>query len=46
MNQLNSLIIEGNVTRSPVFREPAEGFKVCTIPLAVTAFTKIQKAKE
>ncbi len=40
MNQLNSLIIEGNVTRAPEFREPADGFKVCTIPLAVNRFYK------
>ncbi len=40
MNQLNSLIIEGNVTRAPEFKEPAEGFKVCSIPLAVNRFYK------
>ncbi len=38
MNQLNSLIIEGNVTRVPELREPSAGFKVCTIPLAVNRF--------
>lgn len=40
MNQLNSLIIEGNVTRAPDLREPTAGFKVCTIPLAVNRFYK------
>ena len=40
MNQLNSLIIEGNVTRVPELREPSKGFKVCTIPLAVNRFYK------
>ncbi len=40
MNQLNSLIIEGNVTRAPELREPSAGFKVCTIPLAVNRFYK------
>lgn len=45
MNQLNSLIIEGNVTRSPELREPAEGFKVCTIPLAVNRFYRNSKGE-
>ena len=45
MNQLNSLIIEGNVTRAPVLREPAEGFKVCNIPLAVNRFYKNAKGE-
>ena len=45
MNQLNSLIIEGNVTRTPVLREPAEGFKVCNIPLAVNRFYKNAKGE-
>lgn len=45
MNQLNSLIIEGNVTRSPELREPAEGFKVCTVPLAVNRFYRNAKGE-
>ena len=40
MNHLNSLIIEGNVTRVPELKEPSKGFKVCTIPLAVNRFYK------
>lgn len=40
MNQLNSLIIEGNVVRNPDYREPSKGFKVCTVPLAVNRFYK------
>ena len=35
MNQLNSLIIEGNVTRDPEFKETANGHKICNIPVAV-----------
>lgn len=38
MNQLNSLIIEGNVVRPPELREPKAGFKVCTVQLAVNRF--------
>ncbi len=40
MNQLNSLIIEGNVTREPEIKETPNGFKVCTIPLAVNRYYK------
>ena len=43
MNQLNSLIIEGNVVRNPELREPKKGFKVCTIPLAVNRFYRNAK---
>ena len=40
MNQLNSLIIEGNVVRTPEMKETANGFKTCTVPLAVNRFYK------
>lgn len=40
MNQLNSLIIEGNVTKEPEFKETANGYKVCNIPIAVNRFYK------
>ncbi len=40
MNQLNSLIIEGNVTRDPEVKQTANGFKVCTVPIAVNRFYK------
>lgn len=40
MNQLNSLIIEGNVTREPEFKETANGYKICNIPVAVNRFYK------
>lgn len=40
MNQLNSLIIEGNVTREPEFKETANGHKICNIPVAVNRFYK------
>ena len=43
MNQLNSLIIEGNVVRTPELKEPKDGFKVCTIPLAVNRFYRNAK---
>jgi single-strand DNA-binding protein len=40
MNQLNSLILEGNITREPEFRETPHGCKVCKIPLAVNRYYK------
>lgn len=40
MNQLNSLIIEGNVVRQAEFLEPAAGFKVCKFPVAVNRWFK------
>ncbi len=40
MNQLNSLIIEGNVTREADFKETANGHKICNIPVAVNRFYK------
>lgn len=40
MNQLNSIIIEGNVTRDAESKETANGHKVCNIPVAVNRFYK------
>lgn len=40
MNQLNSLIIEGNVVRQPELEEPATGFKVCRFSVAVNRWYK------
>lgn len=40
MNQLNSLIIEGNVVRAAELSEPTAGFKVCKFPVAVNRWYK------
>lgn len=40
MNQLNSIILEGNVTRDVLFKETTHGCKVCTIPIAVNRWYK------
>ncbi len=40
MNNLNSIIVEGNLVRDAVLSEPAEGFKVCKFSLAVNRFYK------
>jgi len=40
MNQLNSIILEGNVVKKAELSEPATGFIVCRFPLAVNRKTK------
>ena len=40
MNQLNSIILEGNVVKKAEFSEPSIGFKVCKFPMAVNRYTK------
>lgn len=45
MNQLNSLIIEGNVTHQPELKETPNGFKVCVVPVAVNRFYKNSKGE-
>ncbi|MBQ1949546.1 MAG: single-stranded DNA-binding protein [Treponema sp.] len=45
MNQLNSLIIEGNVTHQPELKETPNGYKVCVVPVAVNRFYKNSKGE-
>lgn len=40
MNQLNSVILEGNLVRDPVLSEPSAGFKVCKFTIGVNKFYK------
>ena len=40
MNQLNSLILEGNLVRDAVLTEPAPGFKKCVFTMGVNRFYK------
>lgn len=40
MNQLNSIILEGNVVKQAEISEPTKGFKVCRFPVAVNRFSK------
>lgn len=40
MNQLNSVIIEGNVTKQPVSKEPVPGFKVADFTIGVNRYSK------
>jgi single-strand DNA-binding protein len=40
MNNLNSILIEGNLTRDPEFRETAKGTALCTFSIATNRFFK------
>ena len=40
MNQLNSVILEGNLVRTPELSEPVAGFKTCKFPIAVNRWYK------
>ena len=40
MNQLNSIILEGNLVKDSVLSEPVSGFKVCKFVIGVNRFFK------
>ena len=40
MNQLNSVIVEGNVAKQPVSKEPVPGFKVADFTIGVNRYSK------
>jgi single-strand DNA-binding protein len=40
MNNLNSILIEGNLVRDPLFRSTAKGTSLCTFSLASNRFFK------
>ena len=46
MNQLNSLILEGNLVRDAVLSEPAPGFKKCNFTMGVNRFYKNRKNED
>lgn len=46
MNQLNSIIIEGNLVRQCALTEPKAGFKVCTFSVAVNRWRKGTDGKD
>ncbi len=46
MNQLNSLILEGNLVRDAVLAEPAPGFKKCNFSVGVNRFYKNRKNED
>ncbi|MBQ6029343.1 MAG: single-stranded DNA-binding protein [Treponema sp.] len=40
MNNINCLVVEGNITREPAFRTTPNGFPICKIPIAVNHYYK------
>lgn len=46
MNQLNSIIVEGNLVRDVVLAEPAPGFKKCSFTIGVNRFYKNRKNED
>lgn len=40
MNNINCLIVEGNITREPEFKTTAHGHSLCKIPIAVNHYYK------
>jgi single-strand DNA-binding protein len=40
MNNLNSIIIEGNLTRDPLYRETTRGTPICSFSIASNRFYK------
>ncbi len=40
MNNINCLVVEGNITREPNFRTSPNGFPICKIPIAVNHYYK------
>lgn len=46
MNQLNSLIIEGNCVDKATFSEPTAGFKVCKFSVGVNRLYKNRNGEE
>ena len=46
MNNLNSILVEGNMTRDPQTRSTANGTTVCTFPIANNRFYKRDRGFE
>jgi single-strand DNA-binding protein len=40
MNSLNSIVIEGNLTRDPTYKETAKGTAICAFSIAANRFYK------
>ncbi|GHU41077.1 single-stranded DNA-binding protein [Spirochaetia bacterium] len=46
MNNLNSILIEGNLVRDPMFRSTAKGTSLCTFSIASNRFFKQESGME
>lgn len=45
MNQMNQVLIEGNVVRDTVVKETPRGTRVCTVPIATNRFYRDSKGE-
>lgn len=46
MNSLNSILLEGNLTRDPVAYQTPKGTSVCTFSIASNRFYKVNEEKQ
>lgn len=46
MNNINCLIVEGNITHNPEFKTTAHGYPVCRLPIAVNHYYKKANSDE
>ena len=46
MNNINCLIVEGNITRNPEYKTTPHGYPVCKMPIAVNHYYKKSNSDE
>lgn len=46
MNNINCLIVEGNITQNPEFKTTPHGFPICKLPIAVNHYYKKANSDE
>lgn len=46
MNNINCLIVEGNITRLPEFKTTTHGYPICKLPIAVNHYYKKANTNE
>lgn len=46
MNNINCLIVEGNITKTPEFKMTPHGYPLCTMPIAVNHYYKKANSDE
>lgn len=46
MNNINCLIVEGNITQNPDFKTTVHGYPICKIPIAVNHYYKKANSNE
>ena len=46
MNNINCLIVEGNITQNPEFKTTTHGYPICKLPIAVNHYYKKANSNE